>query len=145
MPLLAAQLCMEWIPIKNLRVRFNDSWFVFHDSRWSFHEPYFSRKQISQIIQGDQNTRLWSLNLQTSTKLFDNIIILKMFLLTISFIILYFIKQRLGKHHLLQSRKQWNDKTRQLTIQAFIYYFIYSGVRNTFCKIMQHKWTWFVL
>ena len=29
-------------------VRFNDSWFVFHDSSWSFHEPYFSRKHIFQ-------------------------------------------------------------------------------------------------
>ena len=29
-------------------VRFNDSWFVFHDSSWSFHEPHFSRKHIFQ-------------------------------------------------------------------------------------------------
>ena len=27
-------------------VRFNDSWFVFHDSSWSFHEPYFSKKHL---------------------------------------------------------------------------------------------------
>ena len=26
------------------RVQFNDSWFVFQDSSWGFHEPYFSGK-----------------------------------------------------------------------------------------------------
>ena len=31
---------------KKVRVWFNDSWFVFHDSSWSFHEPYFSRKYV---------------------------------------------------------------------------------------------------
>ena len=25
-------------------------WFVFHDSSWSFHEAYFSRKHISRIV-----------------------------------------------------------------------------------------------
>ena len=60
----------------------------------------------------------------------------------ISSIIQFFIKQRFCKHHFLQGQKQQNDKTRktrQLTIQAFIYYLIYSGVRKVFCKIMQHK------
>ena len=33
---------------------------------------------------------------------------------------------------------------RQLTMQAFIYYLIYYGVRN-FRKIMQHNEIWFVL
>ena len=28
------------------RVQFIDLWFVFHNSSWSFHEPYFSRKHI---------------------------------------------------------------------------------------------------
>ena len=28
------------------RVRLNDSWFVFHDSSWSFYEPYFRRKHV---------------------------------------------------------------------------------------------------
>ena len=43
------------------------------------------------------------------------------------------------KHHLLQSRKQLNDKTKQLIMQAFIYHLVYSGVRNVFCKIRQRK------
>ena len=73
------------------------------------------------------------------TKLFHNVIILKTLLSTISFIIQFFIKQKFCKDHFLQSQKQQNDKTRQLPIQAFIYYLIYSGVRKAFCKIMQHK------
>ena len=28
---------------------------------------------------------------------------------------------------------------RELTMQTFIYYLIYSGARETFCKIIQHK------
>ena len=32
--------------LETYRVRFNDSWLVFHNSSWSFHEPYFSRKEI---------------------------------------------------------------------------------------------------
>ena len=28
------------------KVRFNDSWFVFQDSSWSFSEPYFTIKHI---------------------------------------------------------------------------------------------------
>ena len=71
--------------------------------------------QVSQIIQGEQNTRLWPEILQTSTKLLNNII-LKTFLSIIFFIIQVLIKQRFRKHHLLQSRKQQNDKMRQLTI-----------------------------
>ena len=31
-------------PYRLFRVQFNHLWFVFHDSSWSFHEPYFSRK-----------------------------------------------------------------------------------------------------
>ena len=30
-----------------LRVRFNDSLFVLHNSSGSFHEPYFSRKPFT--------------------------------------------------------------------------------------------------
>ena len=34
---------------------------------------------------------------------------------------------------------------RELTMQRFIYYLIYSGARETFCKIIQHKEIWFLL
>ena len=30
----------------NYGVRFNESWFVFHDFNWSFHKPYFNIKHI---------------------------------------------------------------------------------------------------
>ena len=37
-------------------VWFNDSWFVFHDFSWSFHESYFGRKHISRIIEWIEQT-----------------------------------------------------------------------------------------
>ena len=40
----------HWTGVTNAiclsRVRFNDSWFVLHDSSWSFHETYFSKRHI---------------------------------------------------------------------------------------------------
>ena len=40
-------VCWSLLPIWfAIRVRFNDSWFVFHDSSWSFREPCFSWKHI---------------------------------------------------------------------------------------------------
>ena len=56
----------------------------------------------------------------------------------------FFIEQKFCKHHSLWKRKQ-DDKTRQLTIQAIIYYLIYSDVREAFRKIMQGKEIWFPL
>ena len=47
----------------------------------------------------------------------------------------FFIKQTFCKHHLLRSRKWKIAKTRQLTIQTFISYLIYSGVRRKFVKL----------
>ena len=51
----------------------------------------------------------------------------------------FFIEQKFCKHHSLWKRKQQDDKTRQLTIQAIICYLIYSDVRKAFRKIMQGK------
>ena len=48
------------IQINRTRVRFKDSWFVFHDSCWSFHESHFSRKLVFLESHGKQNTGLWS-------------------------------------------------------------------------------------
>ena len=42
------------------RVGFNDSWFLFHDSSWSFHEPYFSKTHIFHQSYRVSITRLWS-------------------------------------------------------------------------------------
>ena len=74
------------------RVRFNGSWFVFHDSSCSFWIPYFSRKHIFHK-QSETSTRLWSWNLQISTEWCDNAITLKTFLSsTIASIILHQVK-----------------------------------------------------
>ena len=32
------------------RAGFNNSWFIFHYSSWSFHEPYFSKKHFTNLI-----------------------------------------------------------------------------------------------
>ena len=43
------------------RVPFNDPWFLFYDSSWSFQEPYFSRKHFPNHVDWTQlSTRLWS-------------------------------------------------------------------------------------
>ena len=40
-----------WIYVM-FRVRFNDSWFVFHDSSWGFHEPILVEN--SEIVNRTQ-------------------------------------------------------------------------------------------
>ena len=48
-PLLQAYTNITfWKYIFYFRVRYNNSWLVFHDSSWSFYEPYFNRKHIFQ-------------------------------------------------------------------------------------------------
>ena len=88
-------------------------WFVFHDSIWSFHESYFSRKLIFHESYRVER-RLWSLNLQISIILFGNVIIIK-----------YIFINNLKYHPFLD---------RQLTIQTFAYYLIYPGTRKVFCE-----------
>ena len=51
----------------------------------------------------------------------------------------FFIEQKFCKHHSLWKRKQQDDETRQLTIQAIIYYLIYSDVRKHFVKSCKAK------
>ena len=128
-----------FLHVKQNKVWFNNSWFVFHDSSLSFHESYISRKHISRIMLSDQNTRLQPWNLQITTKLSGNVIALKAPLSTIFGIIHIFIKQKFCKNHFLQNQKQQIKKTRKLTIQIFTFYLIYSGVKKEFRKIMQHK------
>ena len=94
---LYASIELLW---KAYRVQFNDSWFVFYDSSWSFHKSNFSRKHISQIMQSEQSTRLGPWDLQISTKLSGNFIASKAHLSTISNIIHFFIKQKFCKHFL---------------------------------------------
>ena len=60
----------------------------------------------------------------------------KKFLLTVTSFSYFFLKQKFIKHHFLWSRNNITAKQRRLTIEAFIYYLIYSGVRKVFHKIM---------
>ena len=62
----------------NLMTRFSRHYLRFLRTRFQ-HKTHNLR-----IIQNEQNTTLWSQNLQISTKLFANIIISKIFLLIIS-------------------------------------------------------------
>ena len=87
------------------------------DSCWSFHKPYFISKHTFHKWYRKNRRNDWSWNLQTSAKLSGNVIISKTFLLMISIIIHFFIKQKFCKH--LQSRKNQTAKTGQLTIQTF--------------------------
>ena len=104
------------------RVRFNNSWFVFHDSNCSFHQTYFSRKRILHESFRVIRTQDYGLNLQTSTKLSENVIILKTFLSTISSIVQFFTKQKFCKHHFSGAgNNKWISRD-NLTIQAFIYH-----------------------
>ena len=72
-------------------------------------------------------------NLQVSSKSFGIVTILKTFISTIFGIIpsLYLVK-------VFQTSFMQIAKTRQLTIQIFIFCLIYSGTRKVFHKIMQH-------
>ena len=75
--------------------------------------------------------------------LLGNVIILKTFLSRISSIIHFFINQKFWKHFFMEPKISV-EKTRQLTIQIFIFYLIYSGTRKAFHKVMQHKELWFI-
>ena len=111
------------------RVRFNNSWFVFHESSWSFHETYFNRKQrISRIIDSEQtqNYGLYSCKSQIFWRChnFKN------------------ITYDLQHHQFFRGTNVLYHR------ETIIYYFIYSGVRKVFRKIIQQKYfkeTWFVL
>ena len=71
----------EHVPL--IRVRFNNSWFVFYDFSKSFHEPYFSRKHILYELYRVNRIQDYGFKkLQISTKLFVNLITLKLFLST---------------------------------------------------------------
>ena len=61
------------------RVWFNDSWFVIHDSSWSFNESYWTEHKITAMKPANKYQ--------------------------IPTIIHFFIKQKFCKYQFLQSRK----------------------------------------
>ena len=116
---------------------FNDSWFVFHYSNWSFHESYLAEKtHFMNLIEWTEHNKMVLLNLQTRTKLLNNVVILT-FLLTILTIIHFFIEQKFCKYILRRRKNKQQQNIRELTVQTFIYYLIYSGAREAFRKIIQ--------
>ena len=114
-------------------VRFDDSWFVFHDSSWSFHESYLSRKHVFDKSYRGTEHKIMVLKPANKYQIiwychnFENILIDNFWHHSISLLSKSF------QISFLQIAK-----TRQLTIQRFIYYLIYSGVRKVFYKTMLH-------
>ena len=120
---LVSQTQTKWRGI--IRVRFNDSWFVFHNSIQGFDEPYYSRKhKIHELHTTDWiKHKISPLYRHISTKVF---------LLTISSTINFFIK-----HHFFLHRERLKiTKTRKLFIESYIYCLIYSGTKRAYYKIM---------
>ena len=79
--------------------------------------------------------KIMVVNRQVSAKLFDNEIISKTFLSTISTIIHFFIKQRFCKHHFFVEPKQQTQKTSQL---SFTIWFTVV-LENHFLKLCSTK------
>ena len=116
----------------NLAIR--DSYFrilveVYTDHTWT---------RVSRIMQSEQSTRLWSLNLQLSTKLFGSVILAKTLYSMISNIIHFFVEQKFWKRFFREPKINCKGET---TIQTFVDCLIYSSARKTFCKIIYHKET----
>ena len=125
-----------------LRVQFNNSWFLFHNSSWSFHEPYFSRKHFHKSY-GMNKTQDYGLKTYTSVPNY----LKKCHNFKIIFMDNFHHHQFLYWAKVLQT--SFFTKLRQFhsnkTIQTLIYYFIYSGGRKAFHKVMQHKEIQFAL
>ena len=120
---------LKWINWN--RVQFSDSWFVFRDSSWGFHKPYFSKKHI--FHESYRANRIMVLKLSNKYQIiwqcynFKNIIV--------DDHSLFFTKSKISN---------WKDEKINHP-NIYYYYLIYSGNRKSFRKIMQKKEFWFVL
>ena len=134
--------CLEDVFRKGRQqIQFNDS-FDFTILVQGFTTIFHQKTQISPIILSGQNTRLWALKLQISTKFFSDVMVFKNVL----------INQRFPPSSISLSSEKFVNiifyvaenkemQTRQLAIQTFIYYLIYSGVRKSILR----KEVWFVV
>ena len=84
-------------------------------------------------------TQNYGLNVEISTKLFGIVIISKTFLSTISSIIHFFLLSKNIVNIIFYRAENNIEKTKQLTIQAFMHYVAYYGAFTVFRKVMQHK------
>ena len=134
---------MSWGFKDSNRVRFNDSWFVFHDSSWSFNELNFSKKHIfhesyrlSRTYDYDLETYKKVLNYSTLSKFQDHSYrrfpTSSISLLSKSLVNKIFTELKITN---------WNDET--FNIKTFIYYVIHSGARKAFRKVILQKEIWF--
>ena len=89
------------------RVRFNDLRFVFHDSSWSFYQPYFSRKHVFHELYRVNGTQDYGLKTWKQVPNY-HVIISQRLLSTTSTIIHLFIEQKFCKHF-IGSWKQWDN------------------------------------
>ena len=96
---------------RKCRVRFNDSWFVFHDSSWSFHEPYFRRKEIFTSLKTGKQV----------TNYLKNILINDIHHHS------FFIKQMLCKHHFSRSPNSKLKTRDNEPLKHLKHYLIYCG------------------
>ena len=56
-----SQKCMIEFLLQKYRVPFNFSWFVFHDSSWSFHESYPAGNYMFKVNNRSTRTKVWSM------------------------------------------------------------------------------------
>ena len=86
------------------RPRRNDSWFVFHDSSWSFHEPYLAENTyFTNRLEWTQH-KIMIFKPVSKYQIIRHLHNFKNILSTISTIIHFFIKQTFSKHHFTRSR-----------------------------------------
>ena len=109
------------------RICFKDSWFVFHESSWSFQKPYFSRKHIFDELHWVNRTQYYGLKTCKQVPNYSVLLLFQkhsyqwfpassIFLLSKSFVNFAFYGA--GKNKLKRQDK---------FIQTFIFYLIYSG------------------
>ena len=117
-------------------IRFNDSWFVFHDSSWSFHKPYFSRKRMFHKSYRVNRTQGYGLK---TCKQVPNYSIMSQILINYLHIIHFFIELKFCKHFFTESKiTNWNDQTMNHA-NIFFYCLICSGVRKAFPKSLSFR------
>ena len=120
---------LNWISELLLQGSAYDSWFVFHDSSWSFHEPYCSKRYIfheSYRVNREASTKLFCIDI-ISKHSYQRFPPLPISLLSKSFVDIFYGAEI----------KSWKDERINL---SNIYYLIYCCARKGFLN-MQYKET----
>ena len=120
-------------------------WFVFHDSSWGFHEPYFSRKH--NFANRIEWTERKIMVLRPTNKVMTYPIIRHCHnfknILSDNFQHHSFLFSDKSFVNIFFYRAENNiEKTRQWIIQTFIYYVTYFGAIIAFRKIVIYPGVW---